>query len=65
MGVADRAGLNGDCDRAGGGGVQMRTGASAGGFIRTGGVPWRGGDWPRESDRAAARAEIPGPWVYD
>ena len=28
---------------------------------RRGGVPKRGGDWPNELDKAAARAEIPGP----
>lgn len=35
--------------------------ARAGDAARTGGVPNRGGDAPRELDKAAARAETPGP----
>lgn len=53
MGVADLPAKTGDADR--GGGVETRTG----------GVPYRGGAWPNESDKAAARAEMPGPWVYE
>lgn len=35
--------------------------ARAGEAVRTGGVPNRGGEVPRELDKAAARAETPGP----
>jgi hypothetical protein len=34
-------------------------------LTRAGGVPCRGGVCPRESDKAAARADTPGPWAND
>lgn len=53
MGVSARPGIAGDCDLGGGE------------LIRAAGVPWRGGDWPRESDKAAAKADTPGPCEYE
>lgn len=39
------------------------SGRTGGVLTRAGGVPCRGGVWPRESDKAAARADTPGPWA--